>query len=405
MAILMVVIKLNPAYRSAHETDSRYRVLYGGAGSGKSHFTAQETLLNMLSSSDYSYLVVRKTSKSIRNSVFRLLVEMISEFDIAEYFRINKTDMTITCATGSSLITSGLDDVEKLKSVANINRVWVEEASEISETDFNQLDLRLRGQSKVGYQLTLTFNPISETHWLKKSFFDMGRPDTFVLKTTYKDNRFLDDKYIATLLELEKQDYQYFRIYALGEWGSIGNIIYSNWEKQDLSDMKHVFDNTFNGLDFGFADDATAFVRVHLDNKRKTIYIIDEFALRGLFIDDIAKELQERITSEYITCDSSEPRSIADLKRNNIKALPAKKGPGSIEHGIKWLQGHKIVVDTSCVETIKELSTYKYKEDKDGNVIAKPVDANNHLLDALRYALESEMIQNKPTVKLFKHGF
>lgn len=136
----------------------------------------------MLSSPNYSYLVVRKTSKSIRNSVFRLLVEMISEFDIAEYFRINKTEMTITCATGSSLITSGLDDVEKLKSVANINRVWVEEASEISETDFNQLDLRLRGQSKVGYQLTLTFNPISETHWLKKSFFDMGRPDTFVLK-------------------------------------------------------------------------------------------------------------------------------------------------------------------------------------------------------------------------------
>src|SRR5699024_11283848 len=92
-----------------------------------------------------------------------------------------------------------------------------------------------------------------------------------------------------------------------GEWGSIGNIIYSNWEKQDLSDMKNTFDNTFNGLDFGFADDPTAFIRLHLDNKRKTIYIFDEFALRGLFIDDIAEELQERIASEYITCDSAEP--------------------------------------------------------------------------------------------------
>lgn len=402
---MMMKIKLNPAYKKANKTKARYRILYGGAGSGKSHFTAQETLLNMLSSSHYSYLVVRKTSKSIRNSVFRLLAQMINDANLEQYFKINKTEMTITCATGSSLITSGLDDVEKLKSVANINRIWIEEASEVSESDFNQLDLRLRGQSKVGYQMTATFNPISETHWLKRSFFDIGRPDSFVLKTTYKDNKFLDDKYIGTLLELEKQDYQYFRIYALGEWGSVGNIIYSNWEKQDLSDMKYVFDNTFNGLDFGFADDATAFVRVHLDNKRKTIYIIDEFALRGLFIDDIAKELNERIGTEYITCDSSEPRSIADLKRNNIKALPAKKGPGSIEHGIKWLQGHKIVVDESCTETIKELSTYKYKEDKDGNVIAKPVDANNHLLDALRYALESEMLQNKPTVKLFKHGF
>ena len=358
----------------------------------------------MLSSPSYSYLVVRKTGKSIRNSVFRLLTEMISEANLNQFFTINKTEMTINCVTGSSLITSGLDDVEKLKSVANINRIWAEEASEISETDFNQLDLRLRGQSKVGYQLTLTFNPISETHWLKKSFFDVGRLDAFVLKTTYKDNKFLDDRYIQTLLELEKQDYQYYRIYALGEWGSIGNIIYSNWEKQDLSDIKDTFDNTFNGLDFGFADDPTAFVRVHLNNKRKTIYILDEFALRGLFIDDIANNLQDRIGNEYITCDSAEPRSVQDLKRNGIRALSAKKGPGSIEHGIKWLQGHKIVVDESCTETIKELSTYKYKEDKDGNVIAKPVDANNHILDALRYALESEMTQSKPTMKLFKHG-
>ena len=397
-------IELNPAYKGANQTDARYRVLYGGAGSGKSHFVAQETLINMLSGNHYSYLAVRKTSKSIRNSLFRLLVEMINENNLSSYFRINRTEMMITCITGSSLITSGLDDVEKLKSVANINRIWVEEASEITETDFNQLDLRLRGQSKIGYQLTLTFNPISETHWLKKSFFDVGRPDSFILKTTYKDNNFLDDKYIETLQELEKQDYQYYRIYALGEWGSIGNIIYSNWEKKDLSEVKHTFDNIFNGLDFGFADDPTAYVRAHLDSKRKELYIFDEFALRGLFIDDIVKELKQRMGNEYITCDSAEPRSIQDLKRNDIKALAAKKGPGSIEHGIKWLQGHKIIVDESCSETIKELSSYKWREDKDGNVIAKPVDKNNHILDALRYALEPEMAQNRMTVQLFKHG-
>lgn len=402
--MMSMEVKLNPAYKPATETKARYRILYGGAGSGKSHFVAQETLLNMLSSSDYSYLVVRKTGRTIRNSVFRLLTEMISDDNLSAYFTINKTEMTITCSSGSSLITSGLDDVEKLKSVANVNRLWVEEASEISEKDFNQLDLRLRGQSNIGYQLTLTFNPISETHWLKKSFFDVGRPNSFVLKTTYKDNLFLDEQYIQTLLQLEKEDYQYYRIYALGEWGSIGNIIYSNWEKQDLSEIKDTFDNLYNGLDFGFSSDPTAFVRVHLDNKRKTIYVLDEFASRDLFIDDIANELKTRIGREYITCDSAEPRSIQDLKRNDIKALSAKKGPGSIEHGIKWLQGHKIIVDDSCTEIIKELSTYKYKEDKDGNVIAKPVDANNHILDALRYALESEMVGNQLKVQLFKHG-
>lgn len=404
MMIMNLEININAAYKPATQTKARYRILYGGAGSGKSHFVAQEVLLNMMSDKEYSYLVVRKTGKSIRNSVFRLLTEMINDKGLSGYFKINKTEMTIMCVTGASLITSGLDDVEKLKSVANINRIWVEEASEITETDFNQLDLRLRGLSKIGYQLTLTFNPISETHWLKKSFFDIGRPDSYVLKTTYKDNNFLDDQYIRTLLELEKQDYQYFRIYALGEWGSIGNIIYSNWRKQDLSDISGTFDNLYNGLDFGFADDPTAFIRVHLDNKRKKIYILEEFALRGLFIDDIAAELKGRISGEYITCDSSEPRSISDLKRNGIKALAAKKGPGSVEHGIKWLQGHEIIVDPSCVETINELSSYKWKEDKDGNVIAKPVDTNNHILDALRYALESEMVRNQLKVQLFKHG-
>lgn len=396
--------KLNAAYKEARLTDARYRVLYGGAGSGKSHYMAQETLINMIESSKFSYLIVRKTGKSIRNSVFRLLVEMISDMGLNSLFKINKTEMTITSLTGSSLITSGLDDVEKLKSVANINRTWIEEASEITEKDFNQLDLRLRGQSSIGYQMTLTFNPISETHWLKKSFFDIGRPDSYVLKTTFKDNKFLDDKYITTLKELEKQDYQYYRIYALGEWGTIGNIIYSNWEKQDLSDVKESFDNIYNGLDFGFADDPTAYIRAHLDKKRKTIYIFDTFASSGLFIDDIAGKLKVRMQNEYVTCDSSEPRSIQDLKRQGVRALAAKKGPGSIEHGIKWLQGHKLIVDERCTELIKELSSYKWKEDKDGNVIAKPVDKDNHLLDALRYAFESEMISTKPTMKLFKQG-
>lgn len=205
----------------------------------------------MLSSRNFSYLIVRKTGKSIRNSVFRLLAEMISEMELHSLFRINKTEMTITCVTGSSLITSGLDDVEKLKSVANINRIWIEEASEITETDFNQLDLRMRGQSKIGYQMTLTFNPISETHWLKKKFFDVGMDSSYILKTTYLDNRFLDEQYINTLKELERQDEQYYRIYALGEWGTVGNMIYSNWRKDDLSNIKESFDNIYNGLDFG----------------------------------------------------------------------------------------------------------------------------------------------------------
>lgn len=129
-----------------------------------------------------------------------------------------------------------------------------------------------------------------------------------------------------------------------------------------------------------------------MDSKRKIIYVTDELYLYEQHIDKLAEELNGIIPGEYVTADSSEPRSIADLKRRGVRALPAKKGPGSVEHGIKWLQGHKVIVDNSCINTIQELTSYKWREDKDGNTIAKPVDDNNHLLDALRYGLESEMV-------------
>jgi phage terminase large subunit len=384
-------VKMNPIYRKAYKTKNRYRILYGGAGSGKSHFVAQETILNMLNNKHMNYLVVRKVGKTLRNSVFRLLTDLINEYDLNGYFNINKTEMSISCLSGAKLITSGLDDVEKLKSITGINRIWIEEASEITEKDFNQLDLRLRGASQVKYQMTLTFNPISELHWLKKTFFDVGKPDSYVLKTTYLDNLFLDKEYRRVLNHLKEEDYQYYRIYALGEWGTLGNLIYTNWEKRDLSNMS--FDNIFHGVDFGFSNDPTAYVKLHYDKKHKTIYILDELYQTDMFIDKLAAELKDKVNN-YVMCDSSEPRSIEDLRRHGINARAAKKGPDSIEHGIKFLQRHKIIVDSSCINTIKELTSYKWKEDKNGNVLPKPVDANNHILDALRYALETEMSSN-----------
>jgi len=384
-------IKMNPVYRQAKNTDKRYRILYGGAGSGKSHFVAQETILNMLNNKHMNYLVVRKVGKTLRNSVFRLLTDLINEYNLNGYFNINKTEMSISCLSGAKLITSGLDDVEKLKSITGINRIWIEEASEITEKDFNQLDLRLRGVSSVNYQMTLTFNPISELHWLKKTFFDVGKPNSFVLKTTYLDNKFLDKEYRRVLNHLQEEDYQYYRIYALGEWGTLGNLIYTNWEKKNLTKMQ--FDNIFHGVDFGFSNDPTAYVKLHYDKKHKTIYILDELYQTDMFIDELAAELKDKVNN-YVMCDSSEPRSIEDLRRHGINARAAKKGPDSVEHGIKFIQRHKIIVDSSCINTIKELTSYKWKEDKNGNVLPKPVDANNHILDALRYALETEMSSN-----------
>ena len=392
-------MRWNKSFREAFERPERYRILYGGAGSGKSHFVGQQIIWDMINKPEMKILVVRKTSRSLRHSVFQLLQDIISEYELNKLFIVNKSDMTIQCVNGAKLITSGLDDVEKLKSIAGINRIWIEEASEVTEDDFMQLDLRLRGQSKINFQITLTFNPISELNWIKKVFFDLGKEDSYILKTTYKDNPFLDSKYVKTLQDLETQDYQFYRIYTLGEWGSLGNVIYTNWRKEDLTEEIKIFDNIYNGLDFGFADDPTAYARVHLDSKKKKIYVINEYYRSGIFIDQLAEELKPIVGNEIVTSDSSEPRSIAELNRHGIKARGAKKGPGSVEHGIRWLQGHEIIVDEGCVNFIKEISSYKWKEDKDGNIIPRPVDINNHLLDALRYGLENEMTARKVVAK------
>lgn len=390
-------IRLNKAYRKAYESKQRYRVLYGGAGSGKSHYVMQETLIRMMSDPEYRFLVVRKTARSLRNSVFHLLSSLVSEYGLSNHFVINKTEMTLTCLNGATLITSGLDDVEKLKSVSGINRIIIEEASEITEKDFQQLDLRLRGKNRLGYQITLMFNPVSELSWLKKRFFDLGGEDVFIHKTTFPDNGFLDPEYRAKLADLVNQDYQYYRIYALGEWGSIGNLVYTNWEKADLNALVDVgdrqmrlrdtFDNFFHGIDWGFSIDPFAYVKLHVDLKRKILYITDEVYRVEMHNDEIVEAIKPLVGNDPVTCDN-EAKSIADLRRRGINAKASKKGAGSIEYGIKFIQGFKIIVDIGCPNTIKELSGYKWREDKDGNIIPKPVDMNNHSLDAIRYALE-----------------
>ena len=390
-----VDVELNKAYKDARSTQARYRLIYGGSGSGKSHYIGQEVLLNMIIDGDYHYLAVRKTGKSIRLSVYKMFTSLIAQYGLSKYFVIRDTDMSIHCVSGSWLVTSGLNDVEKLKSITDVNRIWVEEASEISEQDFRQLDLRMRGKNRIGYQITMSFNPISELHWLKKVFFDVGKENSFILRTTYKDNSFVDDQYKRNLELLEFEDYQYYRIYALGEWGELGNVIFKNWEKSSLTGLKDQFDNYFNGLDFGFADDPLAFIRVHYDRKHKTIYVTDEIYQTQLLNDEASELLKPIVGNEIVTSDSSEPKSIADLKRYGINAKGAKKGKDSVLFGVKWLQGHKIIIDEGCVNFIREISGYKWREDKDGNVIPKPVDFNNHLIDALRYALESEMVEKE----------
>lgn len=407
--MIKTTMRLSPAFKKAYSSEKRYRILYGGAGSGKSHYVAQETLLKVLQYDGFRYLIVRKTNRSLRNSVFRLLCDLISEYNLSECFEIHKSDMSFrSLITRSEIITSGLDDVEKLKSIANVNRIWVEEATEITEPDFNQLDLRLRGRSEHKHQMTLTLNPISELHWIKKRFFDRREKNGMNLRTTYEDNPFLDDQYKATLEELVNLDPNYYRVYAKGMWGQVGNLIFKNWKiEEGLKDKEEELDGfLYHGLDFGFSSDPAAYVKCKLDYDNKKLYVLQALGGTDLSNENIADLIRPHVRDDILFCDSAEPKSIADLARLKVRAIPADKGKGSIEYGIRFLQDLEIVVDDKAQNIINELGSYSWKKDPTGMSIAIPQDKNNHWIDALRYALckvNGRRINNKP--KRVKYNF
>jgi len=220
----------NPAYLPLlNDEEHRYLVLYGGAGSGKSVFAVQRYLVRLMAKPLCNLLVVRAVSLTNRDSTYALFRQIISKWGLDGLFKCADSDLRITCQNGNSVIFKGLDDPEKLKSVTfkkgELTDVWVEEASEILEADFNQLDVRLRGRG-THKQIVLTFNPVSALHWLKKRFFDKKDPRAAVLKTTYRDNRFLDDDYKVTLESYRDSDPYYYAVYCLGEWGVLGQTVF-----------------------------------------------------------------------------------------------------------------------------------------------------------------------------------
>lgn len=207
---------------------SRYLVLYGGAGSGKSFTAAQKIVIRMLEEKGHKFLIVRKVANTLRNSVFSLIREVISEWGLTDYFKINKSDMRITCEiNGNEILFAGIDDPEKLKSIHGVTGMWIEEASELTQEDFQQLDLRLRGFTKNYKQIIISFNPISSLHWLKELFFDKKKKNSTVVHSTYLNNKFIDDSYKEVLESMKNEDEYYYMVYALGEWGIIGKTIFN----------------------------------------------------------------------------------------------------------------------------------------------------------------------------------
>lgn len=374
---------------------NRYEVYYGSAGSGKSVFLSQKLIIKALRQ-QRRILVVRKVARTIRDSVFQLILNTLSQFHLIELCSVNKTNFTIGLPNGSQFLFYGLDNSEKMKSITDITDIWIEEATETTQDDFNQLDLRLRAQ-KPFLQIYLSFNPVSRANWVYKYFFESGTPaNTKILKTTYKDNRFLPQDYINALEEMEKTNPTYYKIYALGEFCSLDKLIFNNWEIGTAEETKDYA--LLLGLDFGFVNDATAFVVAYLDEENKRIYIDNELYQTGLLNDQIANAIKYMgFSKSVIIADSAEQKSIEEIRREGIiRIKPASKGKGSILQGIQKLQQYKLIVNPRCTNMITELQNYSWKKDKATNeYINEPNDNFNHLCDSLRYSLQCVENQNK----------
>ena len=383
----------SPAFVPLFKDQSRYQVPWGGAGSGKSHIVARKLLYRLLNEQHvkHNFLIVRKVDTTITKSVWALMKNIISIWGLTRQFHFNKTERTmIYKPNGSQFMFSGLDNVEKMKSIEGVSSIWIEEATELTQEDFEQLDLRLRGDFGCLKQIILTLNPISDQHWIKKIFFDDPIESVFTLKTTYLDNYFIDDEYKMVMENKKKSNPRYYQIYCLGNWGTAAGLIFNNVSQRLIKEAELKGLECYQGLDFGYTNDPTAFSQSYVDDVNKIIYVYDGFYNKGMTNKFIAEEITRMLAHKHITtADSSEPKSIDYIKSKNVRIVGALKGADSINTGIDFLLEYKIIVNAHLVEFMTEFDNYSWGVDKKTNKATnKPVDDFNHFIDGLRYALE-----------------
>jgi phage terminase large subunit len=401
------------------KTDARVIVLYGGADSGKSYFTGEQYIpLSMIQEKYLRALLVRKYATTIRNSVFQEVVDGINNFAIAPEFDVKGSNFEIVYRpNGNKIICAGLDKVSKLKSIKGINLIWIEEAEEINQTEYENLLLRLRGG---GYErLIMSFNPVDDEHFTNDLFQkaerkileidEWGNPKVWeitvkqeidgeliqykilVVKTTYKDNKFISPLRKLAIEQLKNTNPELWEILARGNYVSLGERIFNNWEVVEHTEEElKSYCNIRYGVDWGYFPDPFRFVKINVNFKKKIIDVVEEINLLEATNDIAIERIRPSLHDGYlpIKADSEEPKSIRDFKNAGIRMTGAKKGAGSVEYGIKKMQGYHIRIDKNCTHTISDFKLYKRKLDKDGNVTAEPIDAFNHSIDPIRYILE-----------------
>ena len=394
---------LGKGYNRFHHSRNFYRVVKGGRGSKKSKSTALDYIYKMLKYPWANLLVVRRFSNTNKQSTYTDLKWAANRMKVSHLFKFNESLPEITVKeTGQKILFRGLDDPLKITSITVDNGLlawlWLEEAYQVENKDkFDTLVESIRGSvddKNFFKQITVTFNPWSERHWLKSAFFDEETRfnDVFADTTTYRDNEWLDQQDIDRYEDLWRTNPRRAAVVANGDWGVAEGLVFENYTIRDfdiMATIKRVGETTA-GLDFGFTHDPTTFPRLAVDLDNKELWIYAEHYEYAMTTDDIYNMIVDAdMKNALITADSAEQRLIAELKAKGISRItPSVKGAGSINAGIDFMKQFKIYIHPSCVKTIEEFDTYIYKQDKDGKWLNEPIDANNHIIDAIRYALE-----------------
>lgn len=378
----------------------RYKAVKGSRASKKSSTQALKAIIEIVENPTVNWLVVRKVERTLRDSCFAQLKWAIHRLQLDRYFKCSTSPLEITYVpTGQKILFRGLDDPLKVTSitveVGSLCRLWVEEAYEItSEEAFDRLDESIRGQLPKGmyHQVVLTFNPWSDRHWLKKRFFDEPSENVLAMTTNYLCNEFLSDSDLVLFEEMKKNPRRY-RTAGLGEWGIVEGLVFENWEERtfDVNEIaKRPNVKSAFGMDFGYVNDPSTLFCGLVDTVAREIYVFDEMYEKGMSNEDILSKVTEMgYAKERIKADSAEPKSIAYLRKAGLRNIrAAKKGPDSIRAGISLIQDYKIIVHPRCVNFLTEISNYTWDKDRFDNMINKPIDDFNHLMDAMRYAME-----------------
>lgn len=399
-------------YKDFWNFKGRYRVCKGSRASKKSKTTALFFIFALMKYPGSNLLVIRKVYRTLKDSCFADLKWAINKLQVNDYWSIKESPLEIIyIPTGQKILFRGLDDPLKVTSITvetgNLCWAWVEEAYEINrEQDFNMLDESIRGvvEEPLFKQITITFNPWNEKHWLKKRFFDVEDEKNIMAKTTnYMCNEWLDESDKKLFEDMKKNNPRRYQVAGLGNWGIVEGLVYENWEEKEF-DWREILNKRRKakavfGLDFGYSNDPAAFFCGIVDMEQKEIYVFDEIYEKRMQNTTIYTSIEKLgFRKEIITADSEEPKSIEHLRGLGLIRIKAsRKGKDSVNAGIQFIQDFKIYIHPRCVNFITEISNYSWDKDKFGETVNKPVDDYNHLMDAMRYALEDYMRNNRMT--------